>query len=157
MATDPEALDKLFEIASLGAPENAVGFVLWRVLHRFVREADRVLEPLSLTHLQFTTLTLVAWTNRSGDPVEQAMLARSGDIHPMQVSQMLKALESKGMIARAQSTSKRSAKSVEITPAGLAAVRAALPVMIQLQQQLFGDEGKPGGGLLAALRRVENR
>ena len=157
MPIEPAALDELFDSVSFGAPENAVGFVLWRVLHRFVREVDRALEVLSLTHLQFTTLTLIAWMSRSGEAVEQAMLARSGDMHPMQVSQMLKALEGKGMVVRAPSTSKRSAKRVEITPAGLTALRAALPVMIKLQQQLFGEEGGPGGSLLVALRRVEQR
>jgi hypothetical protein len=30
----------LFATSSLGAPENAVGFVLWRVMHRYQRAAD---------------------------------------------------------------------------------------------------------------------
>jgi hypothetical protein len=35
-------------------------------------------------------------------------------------------------------------------------LRRALPVMIELQQQMFGDDGVPGGSLLTALLQVES-
>ena len=156
MRTDARALDDLFATASLGAPENAVGFVLWRVVHRYVRELDRALAPLDITHLQFTTLTLAAWLGRSGGPVTQGELARFGDIHPMQVSLMLKALESKAMITRLRSRSDVRAKHVELTQAGLETLYRALPIAIDIQRRLFGDQGRPGGALLASLRQVEH-
>ncbi len=155
MGNDARALTELFETVSLGAPENAVGFVLWRVVHRFQREIDRALAPLNLTHLQFTTLTMAAWLGRSGGAATQAELARSGDIHPMQVSHMLKVLEGKGLVARTRSLSDERAKRVEVTAAGLTALRHALPVAIEVQRRLFGEEGKVGGSLLATLLRLE--
>lgn len=156
MGTDARALDDLFATASLGAPENAVGFVLWRVVHRYVREIDRALAPLDLTHLQFTTLTLAAWLSRSGHPVTQGELARFGDIHPMQVSLMLKALEGKAMVTRLRSRSDVRAKHVELTQAGLETLHRALPIAIDVQQRLFGAQGRPGGALLASLQQVEH-
>lgn len=156
MKTDAHDLDRLFADASLGAPENAVGFVLWRVVHRYLREVDRALAPLDLTHLQFTTLTLAAWLGRSGEAVTQAELARFGDIHPMQVSLMLKALERKALVVRLPSRSDIRAKRIEITPAGVEALHRALPVAIDVQQRLFGDQGLPGGSLLTALLEVEH-
>ena len=39
--SDVATLTELFETASLGGPERAVGFVIWRVMHRYVRAADR--------------------------------------------------------------------------------------------------------------------
>lgn len=79
MKDDARAIVDLFETVSLGAPQHAVGFVMWRVMHRYIREVDQVLRPFDLTHLQFTLLTLVAWTARSGEISNQSELARFGD------------------------------------------------------------------------------
>ena len=145
----------MFDSVSLGAPENAVGFVLWRMTHRFQRGVEQALRPLDLTHLQFTVLALAAWMSREGRVVVQAELARFGDIHPMQVSLVLKALERKGMVRRAKAQG--AAKAVTITHQGLQSLREALPLTRAVQQKLFGDEGLPGGSLLDQLLRVERK
>ena len=90
----------MFEEVSLGAPENAVGFVMWRVMARYQREMDRALADYDLTNLQFITLALVAWFGREGEAVTQIELAGLAGIHPMQISQTLKALEAKKMVLR---------------------------------------------------------
>ncbi len=155
MKNDPAAIRKLFETVSLGAPENAVGFVLWRVVHRYQREVDRSLAALDLTHLQFMTLTMSAWLGRSGEAVTQSELARFGDIQAMQVSHMLKTLESKGLITRPRSASDVRAKHIQITAAGLKLLRRALPVVIDVQRRLFGEEGRVGSSLLKALLLID--
>ena len=157
MAKPEPALQKLFDEVSLGAPENAVGFLLWRVSHRYVREMDRALEPLGLTNLQFETLIQSAWLGRSGERVTQADLARFGDIQPMQVSQMLKTLEGKGLIARVSSQSDRRAKYVKVRGPGLSALRRALPLVLDVQLRFFGEEGRVGGSFLAALVQLDRR
>ena len=141
----------LFENVSLGVPENAVGFVLWRVGHRYQREIDRALAPLDLTHLQFIILTLSAWTLRSGEAATQSEFARFGEIHPMHVSLILRALEEKQMIVRSANAANVRAKSIETTSFGLGVLRRALPIAIDVQRRLFGDDGRPGGALLTAL------
>lgn len=156
MGNDQRAIRDLFASASLGSPDSAVGFVLWRVMHRYVREAERALAALDVTHLQFQTLALTAWLSRSGDAVTQSELAKAGDISLMQVSHMMKALEAKGLISRVRSTSDIRAKNVEITGAGIAVLREAFPLMITVQRELFGADGAPGGSLLEALRRAES-
>lgn len=157
MATDPQTLADLFANETLGAPENAVGFVLWRVVHRYVREIDRALAAAGLTHLQFTVLGMTAWMARSGEPVTQVTLARFGDIHPMQVSQVLKALAAKGMVARPRSSADTRAKRIEVTETGVAALRHAMPLAIAVQGRLFGKAGAPGGCLLTALAQADAR
>lgn len=157
MSQDRRAITNLFREVSLGSPENAVGFVMWRVLHRYVRQVDRALAPTGLTHLQFTTLALVAWLGRDGEPTTQSDLARFGDIQPMQVSLMLKALEEKGLIQRSRSEADVRTKLVAVAAAGLRTLRRALPRVIEVQRQLFGREGLPGGSLLSALLEVEKR
>lgn len=156
MGNDARAISELFRTASLGAPENAIGFVLWRVVNLYIREVDRSLAAagIDLTHLQFETLIQAAWLGRSGGAPTQAELTRFGGIQPMQVSHMLKTLEGKGLVARPRGPSDVRTKRVEVTAAGVAALRRAKPVVIDVQRRLFGAEGAPGGGLLNSLLRV---
>ena len=155
METDARTIAHLFEKASLGAPQNAVGFVMWRVVHRYQREVDQALRPLGLTHLQFIVLALAAWTARTGETATQSELATLGDIHPMQVSNVVKALDRNGLIERTPSRRNALAKQVAITAKGLEALRAALPLGIEIQARLFGKAGRPGGQLLEMLVRVD--
>ncbi len=156
MGYDPTAISELFATASLGSPDNAVGFVLWRVVHRYIREIDRALASaaLDLTHLQFETLVQSAWLGRTGVAATQAELSRFGDIQPMQVSHMLKTLEGKGLVARTRGPTDIRTKRVELTPAGVEVLRRALPVVIEVQRQLFGAAGSPGGSLLNSLLQL---
>ncbi len=144
----------LFETASLGAPENAIGFVLWRLVHRYQRELERELASVNLTHLQFQTLALCAWLSQSSELVTQSQLARAGDIQPMQVSYMLKALEDKGFVARRAHSSDPRAKRVAPTAAGLRVLRQAFPLAIEVQRRLFGSDGVPGGSLHSTLLQL---
>jgi DNA-binding MarR family transcriptional regulator len=152
---EENAITELFDTVSLGAPERAVGFVLWRVMHRYVREVNRTLAPLELTHLQFQTLALTAWLGRDGVAASQAEIGRAGDIQKMQISHMMKTLEKRALVARPRSSTDVRANSVTVTAAGLNALRAALPLIIEVQRRLFGEDGLPGGPLLAALLRAE--
>jgi DNA-binding MarR family transcriptional regulator len=155
MSIDRTELSEMFETASLGSPRHAIGFVLWRVTHRYERELEQALRPLDLTHLQFTVLALVAWTQKQGGIPSQAELARAGDIHVMQVSNVLKALERKALIARSVAERNATAKSVTLTAKGMERLRAAFPIAIDVQHRLFGDAGQPGGSLLTGLIDVE--
>ena len=155
MGNNARAIRNLFETTSLGAPEKAVGFVLWRVVHRYVREIDRALVSLDLTHLQFTTLAMAAWVGRSGKPATQAEIARFAEIAPMQVSHMLKTLESKAMVRRTPNKPDGRAKRVEVTANGIKALRAALPIVIAVQRHLFGEDALGGGILVTELLRID--
>ena len=99
---------------------------------------------------------MVAWLARTGAPT-QAEVAREAEMHPMQVSLMLKALEAKGMLRRKTSSRRATAKEVELTEQGLDALSTALPLAIAVQRQMFGDAGEDGGELLTQLRRVEEK
>jgi DNA-binding MarR family transcriptional regulator len=145
----------MFDTVSLGSPENAIGFVLWRIVARYQRETDRALVSFDLTNLQFATLAIIAWLGQSGEPATQAELSRFGGIHPMQISQTLKMLEYKTLVLRERSNSDTRAKHVRLTRNGLDTLRQAFPVVIEVQRRLFGEAGRPGGRLLAALLRLE--
>lgn len=151
MSVRSDDLDAFFATASLGSPDAAIGFVLWRLVHRFQRALNRELTPLDLTHLQFTVLALVAWSNSKGAAQTQADLARSYDIEPMQMSQMMKVLEVKGLIVRRARDGNPRLKCAEITTKGLTILRKAMPIAIGVQQRMFAAHGQPGGRLLTLL------
>lgn len=155
MVPDRRAIADMFDSVSLGSPENAVGFVMWRITHRYQREVDQALRPHGLTHLQFVTLALVAWMGRDGGSATQAEVARFGDIHPMQVSAVMRALSRKGLVRRMPAPGSGPAKAVAATADGIAALRVALPLAIEVQRRLFGPDGRPGGSLLQALLRLD--
>ncbi len=155
MRKNSGAIKKVFETVSLGAPEKAVGFVLWRLVHRYMREVDRALTPLDLTHLQFMTLALTAWIGRSGEPVTQSQVSKHGDMHPMQVSLMLKVLEQKGMISRTRSASDVRSKDLSVTVEGVSVLRKALPIVVKVQQDLFGDLADVDGAFLKTLLALD--
>lgn len=83
----------MFEDMSLGAPDNAVGFVMWRIVARY-----GALTGVDLTHLQFMLLAPVACCGRSGEAVKQIELARSGGI-----TQPIRVLETKKLLCRTRS------------------------------------------------------
>lgn len=147
----------IFETVSLGAPDQAIGFVLWKMFHQYQREIDRALAELDLTHLQFTTLTLTAWLAQDGQAVTLTRLVQHSGIHKVQLSQMLKALEEKNMVSRTTSDTDIRAKDIIVTTAGAERMRTALPVVIEVQRRLFGDEGMPGGKLLETFHSVHQR
>ena len=146
----------MFEELSLGAPENAVGFVMWRIMARYQRQVDRALAINNLTNLQFVTLALVAWFGRENEVLTQIELAGLAGIHPMQISQTLKAIEAKRMVSRRTSQADSRAKRVAITKQGLSTLRDALPKVIAVQSRVFGDSGRPGGALLTQLLKVDS-
>ena len=157
MRHDANAISELFRTDSLGGPDHAIGFVLWRVVNRYIREVDRSLAAarVDLTHLQFETLIQAAWLGRDGQATTQSTLARFGGIQPMQVSLMLKTLESKALVVRPRDPADVRTKRVEVTPAGVETLRQALPVVIDVQRRLFGERGGPGGDLLASLLQLD--
>ena len=155
MSPDTRMIADMFKSVSLGAPENAVGFVMWRITHRYQRAVDQALRRHGLTHLQFVTLTLAAWMGRAGKSATQAEIARFGDIHPMQISTIMKSLEGKALIERRPAPGSGPAKTVALTLSGIEALKIALPLVIEVQHRLFGPEGRPGGSLLQTLLALD--
>ena len=151
MRGNATAIQRMFDTASLGAPERALGFVLWQVVHRYVREMDRALASIDLTHLQFMTLAFAAWLEKAGEPITQSDVAKRADMHPMQVSLMLKTLEKKKLILRTRSEHDVRAKRLELTREGVSVLRKAFPLAIDVQKTLFGPLADVDGEFLKTL------
>lgn len=154
MTSDPHALAELFENTRIHQPEDSLGFLLWRVTHRYQREIDRACAEVGLTHLQFVTLVMSAWLGREGEPVTQPGLAEFSTIHPMQLSSVLKALEEKGLVERPRSQADSRAKHAEVTPRGIEVVAHALPLAEAAQQRFFGADAQAREQLQFVLKQI---
>jgi DNA-binding MarR family transcriptional regulator len=88
---------KAAPVASSEATEPRISYAVAR-LERAIRAgiAERV-RPHGLTTLQYTTLSVL---HRHGTPLSNAQLARRAYMTPQSMSEVIDALESKGLIQR---------------------------------------------------------
>jgi DNA-binding MarR family transcriptional regulator len=94
---------------------------------------------LDITHLQFVLLAGIGWLTRGGAVVMQVELAAFCKIDGMQVSQVVRKLEVKGLVKRAIHPTDIRARVLTLTPAGAKVLNQALPIIEQLDADFFGD------------------
>src|SRR4051794_41912041 len=79
--------------------DESPGLMLWRVTNAWQAAQRATLGPFDLTHVQFVLLASLAWLRADG-PVTQRELASHARTDPMMTSQVLRALEAKGLVDR---------------------------------------------------------
>ncbi|WP_448808364.1 MarR family winged helix-turn-helix transcriptional regulator [Agromyces bauzanensis] len=100
------------------------GLALWRVTNAWQRSIRAALAPHDLTHVQFVLLASLTWMDRSR-PVTQRDLAAHAGTDVMMTSQVIRALEAKGYVARAQHPTDGRAVALTPTPEGIAVANRA--------------------------------
>jgi len=80
--------------------------------------------PFELTHAQFVLLATATWHSDS-ETLTQARLAELSDVDPMTTSQIVRILESAGLVKRHEHPDDPWAKAITTTPAGREKARAA--------------------------------
>ena len=80
--------------------EYSPGFWLWHATLRWQREIAAVLAPLGLTHVQFVLLSCAWWLNDHGLVPNQLELARQAGTDVKMTSQVVRKLETKGLLQR---------------------------------------------------------
>ncbi|MGF6898753.1 DNA-binding MarR family transcriptional regulator, partial [Nocardia sp. GAS34] len=94
--------------------DESPGLLLWQVTNRWQAAQRAALAPFDLTHVQFVLLAALTWlTGRSGgEPVTQRDIAAQAATDPMMTSQVLRALEQKGLLERRDHPTDRRARSL---------------------------------------------
>jgi DNA-binding MarR family transcriptional regulator len=133
-------------------PKESPGFLLWQVSMLWERRMRAALEPLALTHAQFVLLASSAWLCRSEDAVTQVRIASHAKLDVVMTSQVLRTLESKGLIHRHPHPSDTRAKSIAITSAGEKLLRTAIQIVEKEDAAFFDRCGASRKPLLAALQ-----
>lgn len=129
------------------------GFLLWRVTQRWQRGIAAALRPLDLTHAQFVLLMSTAWLARDGVLPSQREVAGNAEADPMMTSQVLRALERRGLVTRAADDADARVKRLAVTPAGKRLVKRAQAAVEAADRAFFADAGDPDA-LLAQLREL---
>lgn len=97
--------------------DDSPGLALWRVTNAWQREIRAALAPHDLTHVQYVLLASVTWMDRS-EPVTQRDLAAHAGVDVMMTSQVVRALEGKGLVTRGAHPQDRRAVVVAPTAEG---------------------------------------
>lgn len=123
-------------------PEDSAGYLLWQVTHAWQRQVEATLTALDITHLQFVLLVGIGWLTRNNELITQVQLAEFCNIDVMQISQVARKLEAKGLIDRPTHPMDTRAKALTLTPMGEAVLQQAIPLIEQLDKDFF-SQGNP--------------
>ncbi|UBV41496.1 MarR family transcriptional regulator [Deinococcus taeanensis] len=118
-------------------PGNSPGFLLWHATLRWQRELAAALDPLGLTHVQFVLLACAWWLNTKGVQPNQLTLSQQAGIDVKMTSQVLRALEDKGLIERHTDPLDTRAKRLHVTDRGAALAPRAIEVVEQVDHAFF--------------------
>lgn len=127
------------------------GFVLWRISNLWQRAQRAALDPLDLTPVQFALLQSASEL-KGKDPVTQKRLADHAKTDPMMTSQVVRTLETKGLMRRMAHPGDKRAVSVEVTNKGAKTLKEA-EVSVGAIDAKFFDAVDPGS-LVEALEAL---
>uniref|UniRef100_A0AAU2K404 MarR family transcriptional regulator n=1 Tax=Streptomyces sp. NBC_00049 TaxID=2903617 RepID=A0AAU2K404_9ACTN len=119
------------------APGESPGFLLWHATLRWQRDIAAALTPLDLTHVQFVLLACTWWFNGQGEHPNQQTLARQAGTDVKMTSQVLRTLESKGLIAREVDPADTRAKRLRVTEAGADLAPRAIEAVERADARFF--------------------
>jgi DNA-binding MarR family transcriptional regulator len=118
-------------------PGDSPGFLLWHATLRWQRDIAAALTPLGLTHVQFVLLACAWWLNGQGEHPNQLALARQAGTDVKMTSQVLRALESKGLIEREVDPTDTRAKRLRVTDSGTELAPRAIAAVEQVDARFF--------------------
>ncbi len=128
--------------------EESPGFLLWQISTLWRRKIEAVLKPLGLTHPQFVILATIGWLTREGGRATQAAISRHAALDPNTISQIVRGLETKGLVERQKV--KTLSKYPLLTKKGASALAEAMPLVEGVDALFFGQ-----ADLVSALKTFE--
>ena len=125
-------------------PGSSPGFLLWRVTLRWQRLMTATLRPFSLTHVQFVLLASLWWLSEMRhEAPSQRRLAEFAGTDKMMTSQVLRALEARGLIDRADDPEDSRARRLAVTARGAELGQAAIIAVEAADRSFFTPAGDP--------------
>lgn len=124
-----------------GGPADSPGFLLWHVTLRWQRTVTAALAPLDLTHVQFVLLACTWWLTEQGHAPNQLDLADQAGTDVKMTSQVLRTLESKGLLRRRVDDRDSRARIVQPTATGVALAVRAIAAVEAVDESFFAAIG----------------
>jgi DNA-binding MarR family transcriptional regulator len=135
--------------------DDSAGLLLWQVTNRWQSRIRAALKPFGLTHVQFVLLAALTWAD-GGTPLSQKGLAERAATDPMMTSQVLRALEDRGLVRREPDPNDRRARAIAVTPTGVALVNQAVVAVEDTDAAFFAALGTDRAQFTAALLALRN-
>jgi DNA-binding MarR family transcriptional regulator len=132
--------------------EESPGLLLWQVTNRWQAAQRAALKRFGLTHVQFVLLASLTWLE-SEAPVTQRALADHAATDPMMTSQVLRTLESRGLLRREPHPHDGRAQALSVSASGRRLANAAL-VAVESCDQAFFAAIEPHAAEFTALLRT---
>jgi DNA-binding MarR family transcriptional regulator len=117
------------------------GYLLWRLTTKLRAGVDRILDPLGLTHAQYTLLASLYGFSRTGAQPSQRELADWTGLEPMFVSKLARALEEAGLIERTKHPADPRAVQLRLTDAGADVAQRAIAIVHAFQEEFTAPIG----------------
>ena len=130
------------------------GFMLWQITNGWQRAVRAALAPTGLTYVQLVLLTGLQERIAAGDKVSQAGLAQSLGADVMMTSQVLRTLESGGLVRRDRDPRDTRARTLALTEAGAAKLKTALPMLEAVDTDFFSVLGHKEDRFAKSLRKL---
>ena len=133
-------------------PEDSPGFLLWQVTNSWQRRIRQALKDIGLTHVQFVLLTTTNWLNDANLPTTQRNVAKFAKTDVMMTSQVIRTLQSKGLVTVKENPSDTRAHVLTVTPEGKRLVKRALELVEDTDGRFFGPLADDTAGFANMLR-----
>ena len=118
------------------APSRAMSYAIARLHQRVFAGITERVAPYGLTTLQFTTLSVLS---RHGAPLSTSQLARRAFMTPQSMSEVIHALERKGLIKRNPHPNHRRTLPATLTAKG----RRVLAACEEAVSRVRGHDARP--------------
>ncbi len=149
--TKKHALATAFDSA-----DDSTGLMLWRVTNAWQAAQRAALKPFGLTHVQFVLLAALAWFD-GDERLTQQQLAAHAHTDPMMTSQVLRALESAGLLERVRHPTDGRARLLRATPDGIALVNRAVVSVEAVDADFFAPLGAETAAFTRSLSALVSR
>jgi DNA-binding MarR family transcriptional regulator len=118
-------------------PAASPGFLLWRTTLAWQRRVTAALAPHKLTHVQFVLLACAWWLNEHGEQPRQGELAAQAGTDVKMTSEVLRTLESRGLLKRLADPDDSRARRIAVTAAGARLAPQAIAVVEAADRKFF--------------------
>jgi DNA-binding MarR family transcriptional regulator len=125
--------------------------LLWQMTNRWQQAQRAALKPFQLTHVQFVLLASLTWLDVDG-PVTQRQLADHAATDPMMTSQVLRTLESRGLVKRTPHPVDKRAWALAATARGRSLANRAVVAVEACDEAFFARLGNGKPRFVEALR-----
>lgn len=117
--------------------EESPGFLLWQVSNLWQKLQRKALSELNLTHVQFALLSGIGCLEIQQGTVNQTALSKHVGADIMMTSQVIRTLETKGLVKRHREPSDPRAFSLSLTDEGRNVTKEALKIVENVDANFF--------------------